>query len=144
MFSLFRRKKEEYEYIGNQWMSLFDRIYVPDYYKPYEEAKKDAAVGEITIIEERCDACGLCVRICPAETLVFKDRAKPLEKGKRKIKKVMSMMEEPLCIACGDCAAICPNDAIYVSQQMHMPKSIFKTINRGPLSLPRLFNEEKE
>lgn len=138
MLKILRRNKDNY--MGEEWLSPLDRIQIPDYYKPNPEAQG----GEIEIIEERCDACGLCVRICPSDTLVLKRRSVPLKKGKRKITKVMSMSEEPECVACGDCAAICPNDACYVSKQMKMNYSIFKTINRGPLSLPRLFNEESD
>ena len=135
MFKLFGNKKDDYR--GEEWMSLFDRLYLPDYYQPNAHAQG----GEIEVIEKLCDACGLCVRICPADTLVIKDRSKPLKKGKKTITRVMSMTEEPQCVACGDCAAICPNDACYVSKKVQMDTSIFKTINRGPLSLPRLFND---
>ncbi len=135
MFSIF--KKDEDEYIGAQWLSLFDRLYIPDYYAP----NPDAQLGRIKIVEERCDGCGLCVRICPTKTLIMTPRSKPLKKGKRTISKVMSMQEEPMCISCGDCVAVCPNDACFVAQRMKMPRSKFKTINKGPLSLPRLFND---
>ena len=131
-------KKKEDEYIGEEWMSTFDRIYIPDF---YGEMNPLAQLGAIEIVEERCDACGLCIKICPSDTLVLKNRTRPLKKGKRKTKKVMAMSEEPQCVACGDCAAICPNDACRVSKPMRMSKSIFKTINKGPLSLPRLFNK---
>ena len=136
MLKIRRGKKDDY--IGEEWMSLLDRIRIPDFYQPNSSAQG----GEIGIIEEKCDGCGLCVKICPADTLVLKHRSLPPEKGKRKITKVMAMAEVPECVACGDCAAICPNDACFVSKQVKMTYSIFKTINRGPLSLPRLFNEE--
>ena len=120
-----RRRKDDYK--GEEWMSLADRFFIPDYYKP----NPDAQGGEIEIIEERCDACGLCVRICPADTLVLKSREVPITKGKRRITKVMAMSEEPECIACGDCAAICPNEACTVTKPVKMPHSLFKTINRS-------------
>ena len=136
MLKRLRRNKDDYK--GEEWLSLTDRFHIPDYYK----TDVDAQGGEIEIIEERCDACGLCVRICPADTLELKGRRKPMTKGKRRITKVMTMSEEQECVACGDCAAICPNDACYVSKQVKMTYSLFKTLNKGPLSLPRLFNEE--
>lgn len=124
-------------YLGEQWMSLLDRIYIPHYYEPNPYVQ----TGEVEIIDERCDACGLCVRICPSSTLVLAPRPHPLRKGKKTVTKVMRMSGEPECVACGDCVAICPNEACHVSKPVSMTRSIFKTLNRGPLSLPRLFNE---
>ena len=49
MFGLFGKDKEEQEYVGEPYMSLFDRVYLPDYYKPYEEAIKDAQMGLVTM-----------------------------------------------------------------------------------------------
>ena len=136
VFNIFGKKEDDY--IGEEWMSLYDRFYIPDYYGPEVDT---SAGGAIEIMAERCDACGLCVRVCPSATLVLKPRLTPMHKGKRRITKVMAMSEEPQCVAVGDCAAICPNDACYVSRQMKMDKSIFKTINKGPLAMPRLFND---
>ncbi len=143
----FFKKKEDSEqkldaFMGEAWLSLADRLTSPDYYQ--EPPPSDAKVGAVEIDGKRCDACGLCVRICPSKTLILKERDKPLKKGKRTITKVMSMPEVPECLSCGDCAAICPNDAIQVSQRIIFGSSLFKTINKGPLSLPRLFNEDKK
>ncbi len=136
MFGLFGKKEDEY--FGEEWLSNSDRLYIPDY---YGEMNPLAQLGAIEVVEERCDACGLCVKICPGDTLVLKTRSKPIKKGKKKITRVMSMAEDPQCVACGDCAAICPNSACRVSKPMRMSTSIFKTVNKGPLALPRLFNE---
>ncbi len=125
---------------GEEWMSLVDRVFIPDYYRPSAVARN----GDVEVIEERCDGCGLCVKICPADTLVLKPREKPLRKGRRKITKVMAMSDAQECVACGDCEAICPNEACYVSHPVRMSMGIFKTLNKGPLSLPRLFNEEPD
>lgn len=138
MLKNLRGKKDNY--IGEEWMSRLDRVLIPDYYKPNPEAQN----ADVEVIEERCDGCGLCVRICPADTLVLKPRSVPLKKGKKRITKVMAMSEEQDCVACGDCVAICPNEACYVSKQVKMSGGIFKTINKGPLSLPRLFNDGQE
>ncbi len=134
-----RRGKDRLEYQGGEWMRRIDRFLIPNHFEPNEHAQG----GLVEIVDERCDACGLCVRICPSKTLVLVPRpGGPVKQGKRTIGQVMRMTEVPECIACGDCAAICPNDACYVSQPYKMDVSLFKTLNRGPLSLPRLFNEK--
>jgi len=137
----FRRKSEE-EYQGEEWLTRFDRFHVPDYYEdpPIEQAQG----GEVGILDERCDGCGLCVRICPSKTLLLVPRpGGPVKRGKKTLRQVMRMDEDPECIACGDCAAICPNDACLVTKSVKMDISLFKTINKYELSLPRLFNEKE-
>jgi len=129
--------EKEDRYLGEEWMTLADRFDIPHYYKP----NADAQIGEVHILEDRCDACGLCIRICPCSTLLLKDRSKPVKKSGSTVTQVMAMTDEPECVACGACAAICPNDACFVSKQVKMARSLFKTINKGPLSLPRLFNK---
>ena len=116
-------------------MTLIDRFHVPHYYRQ----ETGVQGGRVRVLEDRCDACGLCVRVCPASALVLVDRTRPLRKGKKTISRVMAMSGAYECVACGDCAAVCPNDACHVSRQMHADRSLFKTINKGPLSLPRLF-----
>jgi len=139
MFRL--RRKERHEYQGDEWMTRRDRFHIPNYYEPNESAQG----GEVEIRDDRCDGCGLCVRICPSKTLVLAPRpGGTVRRGKRSVRQVMRMKEVPECIACGDCAAICPNEACFVTKPVKMEVSLFKTLNRGPLSLPRLFNEEED
>jgi len=140
MFKFFRGS--ELAYHGEEWLSRSDRFHVPDYY--HDPPVEQAQGGEVEILDERCDGCGLCVRICPAKTLELRPRpGGPVRRGKRALGKVMRMSEEPECIACGDCAAVCPNEACFVTKSVKMNVSLFKTINKGELSLPRLFNEKK-
>jgi len=140
MFKLFR--KSELAYHGEPWMTAADRFRIPDYYVE-RESVRNVQGGEVEIHDERCDGCGLCVRICPAKTLELRPRpGGAVRRGKKTLRQVMRMTEEPECIACGDCAAICPNEACRVSKSVKIGESLFKTINKGELSLPRLFNEE--
>jgi len=52
------------------------------------------------IDQESCIGCGLCVKVCPAETI-------SMHNGKAKVTGTYSM-------ACGHCQAVCPVDAIRV------------------------------
>ena len=59
-----------------------------------------------TIIdEEKCTGCGLCVKVCPNQTI-------SIENGKAVVSGDRSQN-------CGHCAAICPEDAICVKENDH-------------------------
>jgi len=60
--------------------------------------------GRISILYDRCNSCGLCVKVC-------KDFSLNMENGKPAIG------GQPLfgCMACGQCMAVCPQDAIEIS-----------------------------
>jgi len=55
----------------------------------------------VSINDSKCIGCGLCVTVCPSETISIKE-------GKAVISGTMS-------IGCGHCAAICPEEAISVA-----------------------------
>ncbi|MBA4410288.1 MAG: nitroreductase [Odoribacter sp.] len=60
--------------------------------------------GSISFIYERCNSCGLCVKICKDFSLIMENN-KPV------------VSDHPVfgCIACGQCMAVCPQDAIEIS-----------------------------
>lgn len=64
--------------------------------RTYENAK-------IEINYEKCNNCGLCVKVCKDLTLQLIDKR-------------VIISNDPLfgCIGCGQCVAICPNDAIKI------------------------------
>ena len=47
------------------------------------------------------------------------------------------------CASCGACQAICPQEAVTVTRKTEFI-GMFKTLRRGPLSKPRLFEELEE
>lgn len=60
--------------------------------------------GRITFQYDRCNLCGLCVKIC-------KDFSLKMENNKP----VLSDQALFGCVACGHCMAVCQNDAIQIS-----------------------------
>ncbi len=70
--------------------------------------------GTISINTEKCDGCGLCVRVCGDNQLVINDG-------------VAEVSVSPLfgCIACGHCMAVCPNDAITVTGRTLSAEDLF-------------------
>lgn len=71
--------------------------------------------AEITIYEERCNGCGLCVSVCKDFSLIILNN---------KVKKSNSPFFG--CIGCGHCMAICPNEAIEISGREISPEDLFK------------------
>ncbi len=70
--------------------------------------------SEIRIDLEKCNGCGLCVKVC-------KDFSLEMVKGK------VAITENPLfgCIGCGHCMAICPTDAIEIYGREISPDDLF-------------------
>ena len=65
------------------------------------------AKGRISVLEEYCKSCGLCVEACPVKVLRISDHInskcyRPVEQFKEG------------CIACKLCATTCPDAAIEV------------------------------
>jgi MinD superfamily P-loop ATPase len=46
----------------------------------------------------KCDTCGTCVGVCPADALVIEFRK--------------LTVHDDICIGCGGCVAVCPMEAI--------------------------------
>lgn len=67
--------------------------------------------GRITIRYEKCNSCGLCVKVCKDFSLEMKDN-KPVAGNN-------SLFG---CIACGQCMAVCPTGAIDISGRTMSPE----------------------
>ena len=71
-----------------------------------------------TIIDpEKCTGCGLCVKVCPSETLSMLD-GKAVVSGDRSIQ-------------CGQCEAVCPEGAVHV-KALDNSALDFETFSHGP------------
>ena len=70
--------------------------------------------ADISIQNELCNGCGLCVSVCKDFGLILKN-------GK------VQLSDHPFfgCIACGHCMAICPTGAIMINGRELSPKDLF-------------------
>ncbi len=68
-------------------------------------------MAKVTIRENTCKGCGLCVGVCPKQVLAI-DRNKINEKGHCPA----SPVNPEACIGCAFCATICPDCAITVEK----------------------------
>jgi NADH-quinone oxidoreductase subunit I len=66
---------------------------------------------------ERCVACGLCSRVCPA--LAIEVQAEETQKEKERAPKLfeINMLR---CIYCGYCEEVCPEEAIVMSKDYEL------------------------
>jgi NADH-quinone oxidoreductase subunit I len=66
---------------------------------------------------ERCVACGLCARVCPALAIEVQAKETELEKERHPERFEINMLR---CIFCGFCEEACPEEAIVMSNQYEM------------------------
>lgn len=66
---------------------------------------------------ERCVACGLCSRVCPALAIEVQASETELEKERYPIMFEINMVR---CIFCGFCEEVCPEEAIVMSNEYEL------------------------
>lgn len=66
-------------------------------------------LGAVTVNQERCKGCDLCVTACPTNVLALQ----PKEVNNRGYH-FAYMREAQSCIGCGSCATVCPDGCIEV------------------------------
>ncbi|MFH1440984.1 MAG: DUF362 domain-containing protein [Candidatus Omnitrophota bacterium] len=54
-----------------------------------------------SVIENKCTACGCCIKICPVNAISFKNNK--------------AFIDQKVCIGCGECLCACKFDAIYIN-----------------------------
>jgi NADH-quinone oxidoreductase subunit I len=97
------------------------QMFKPDvtYQFPDERFQPEASFrGRPVLVEEngveRCVACGLCSRVCPALAIEVQASETELEKERYPIKFEINMVR---CIFCGFCEEVCPEEAIVMSKE---------------------------
>jgi len=71
--------------------------------------------GRITIDQEKCNGCGLCVDVCSDFNIEVKEGKAFVAEGKAVFG----------CIGCGHCMAVCPTGAIQVNGRCISPDDLF-------------------
>lgn len=66
---------------------------------------------------ERCVACGLCARVCPALAIEVQGSESEYWKERYPVKFEINMLR---CIFCGFCEEVCPEEAIVMSQDYEL------------------------
>lgn len=72
----------------------------------------DAFRGKIEINSEKCIGCGLCIKLCPALSVLTLKKTKS---GKK-----LAAADISRCIFCGNCAYNCPEGAINMTKQYEL------------------------
>ncbi|MBI4535631.1 MAG: NADH-quinone oxidoreductase subunit I [Ignavibacteriae bacterium] len=102
----------------------FKQILRPKFTRQYPEERwnpPSSFRGRPVLVEEegveRCVACGLCARVCPALAIEVQGSETDLEKERYPIKFEINMLR---CIFCGFCEEACPEEAIVMSDEYEL------------------------
>ena len=66
---------------------------------------------------ERCVACGLCARVCPALAIEVQGSETESWKERYPVRFEINMLR---CIFCGFCEEVCPEEAIVMSNEYEL------------------------
>jgi NADH-quinone oxidoreductase subunit I len=122
------------------------QMFKPKFTRQYPEEKWDpptAFRGRPVLVQadngiERCVACGLCSRVCPALAIEVQANETPtLEKERYPVKFEINMLR---CIFCGFCEEVCPEEAIVMSDEYILT---FASQDEAIFGKDRLFMSEK-
>ena len=100
------------------------QIFQPTFTRQYPEEVYIPAAGyrgrPVLVQEEngeRCVACGLCSRVCPAIAIEVQAAETSREKERYPERFEINMLR---CIFCGYCEEVCPEEAIVMSKDYEM------------------------
>ena len=150
------------DYIKNKDLTLLEKTYLPQIakgmaltfkqmFKPkftrqYPEQKWDttpAFRGRPVLVQEdtgaeRCVACGLCSRVCPALAIEVQANETEMEKERYPEKFEINMVR---CIFCGFCEEVCPEEAIIMSDEYEL---VFKSQDEAIFGKDKLLIPKKK
>lgn len=103
----------------------FKQIFTEKFTRQYPEVKwssPDSFRGRPVLVleesgKERCVACGLCSRVCPALAIEVQAAETEDEKERYPEKFEINMVR---CIFCGFCEEACPEEAIVMSDEFEL------------------------
>ncbi|HCV42088.1 MAG TPA: NADH-quinone oxidoreductase subunit I [Bacteroidetes bacterium] len=100
------------------------QIFKPKFTRQYPEERfnpQPSYRGRPVLVEEegveRCVACGLCARVCPALAIEVQASETELVKERYPVKFEINMLR---CIFCGFCEEACPEEAIIMSDEYEL------------------------
>jgi NADH-quinone oxidoreductase subunit I len=98
----------------------FKQMFKPKFTRQYPEERwvpEGSYRGRPVLVlengRERCVACGLCSRVCPALAIEVQAAETDDEKERYPVKFEINMLR---CIFCGFCEEVCPEEAIVMSK----------------------------
>ncbi len=98
----------------------FKQMFKPKFTRQYPEERFEPGGnyrGRPVLVKEedgeRCVACGLCSRVCPALAIEVQAAETDKEKERYPAKFEINMLR---CIFCGLCEEVCPEEAIVMSK----------------------------
>jgi NADH-quinone oxidoreductase subunit I len=100
------------------------QVFRPKFTRQYPEERWNPPAsfrGRPVLVEEdgveRCVACGLCARVCPALAIEVQASETDLPKERYPIKFEINLLR---CIFCGFCEEACPEEAIIMSDEYEL------------------------
>jgi len=100
------------------------QMFRPKFTRQYPEERWNPPAsfrGRPVLVEEagveRCVACGLCARVCPALAIEVQASETELAKERYPVKFEINMLR---CIFCGFCEEACPEEAIIMSDEYEL------------------------
>jgi NADH-quinone oxidoreductase subunit I len=117
----------------------FTQMFKPKFTRQYPEDRFEPTGsyrGRPVLVKEeageRCVACGLCSRVCPALAIEVQAAETDREKERYPEKFEINMLR---CIFCGFCEEVCPEEAIVMSKDYDI---VFQTSQEAILGKDKL------
>ncbi len=79
--------------------------------KTLKDLRMHAEEVELRYSKDKCTGCGICVQVCPKESLSLNPTGASI---KGYIKEDPIELDADKCVLCGVCVALCPEDALRI------------------------------